>query len=413
MIVGDTARNPGPLGHPDGGAQPRGGVRRDGARRCGSVVWHPDAATPAPAAAGMVARPGRGTVARPAGLARVAAPAAGGVAVVAARGRARANSSRCTVIRCTAARRRARGCCCPNCSTATARARQLVDYVHRRGWRLAVIFHDAIPVQHPEFVPPELPALHAEYMRALSRADLILPNSEASAEGWREFMRQGKISRSPAGAHLHAGLRPARHPARADAAGRRHARPDAPVRMLCVSTLEPRKNHRALLAAYELAVARRARSAPGTRSRRRVLRRRAGHRRRCARGRWRASRVCAGTKKSSTAGCTSFTRSAISRCIRRVLEGFGLPVIESLWFGRPCVCANFGVMAENAAGGGCLTADVRDPQALADAMLALAGFAGTPPRAGARSDRAQAQDLGRIRQGSALRCMDEMPAPRA
>ena len=55
-----------------------------------------------------------------------------------------------------------------------------------------------------------------------------------------------------------------------------------------------------------------------------------------------------------------------------VLEGFGLPIIESLWFGRPCVCANFGVMAENAAGGGCLPVNVRDPQALADAILFLA-----------------------------------------
>jgi glycosyltransferase involved in cell wall biosynthesis len=56
-----------------------------------------------------------------------------------------------------------------------------------------------------------------------------------------------------------------------------------------------------------------------------------------------------------------------------VLEGFGLPVIESLWFGRPCLCANFGVMAENARGGGCLTVDVRDAKALAAALLELAG----------------------------------------
>ena len=55
-----------------------------------------------------------------------------------------------------------------------------------------------------------------------------------------------------------------------------------------------------------------------------------------------------------------------------VLEGFGLPVIESLWLGRPCVCANFSVMAENAAGGGCLTCDVRDPQSLAEAIIRLA-----------------------------------------
>ena len=55
-----------------------------------------------------------------------------------------------------------------------------------------------------------------------------------------------------------------------------------------------------------------------------------------------------------------------------VLEGFGLPILESLWFRRPCVCANIGAMEERARGGGCFATDVRDPQALADAILTLA-----------------------------------------
>lgn len=55
-----------------------------------------------------------------------------------------------------------------------------------------------------------------------------------------------------------------------------------------------------------------------------------------------------------------------------MLEGFGLPILESLWCRRPCICANFGAMDETAWGGGCVVTDVRDPQALADAILALA-----------------------------------------
>jgi glycosyltransferase involved in cell wall biosynthesis len=52
-------------------------------------------------------------------------------------------------------------------------------------------------------------------------------------------------------------------------------------------------------------------------------------------------------------------------------EGYGLPIAESLARGVPCVTANFGAMAEVAAGGGCLTCDVNDPQALTDAIRAL------------------------------------------
>ena len=250
------------------------------------------------------------------------------------------------------------------------RAERLVEYVHARGWRLAAIFHDAIPVQHPGFVPPDLPALHADYMRALSRADLILPNSEASANGWREFMERETLDGPPVHTCTLACDLPGTP--RVQTVPETPRSPDAPVRMLCVSTLEPRKNHRTLLAAYELAVARRPDlrleldlvGAPYVGSpdiaadARAAMARQPGLR-------WHEN-VEHGRLHRFYEAC-DFT------VYPSVLEGFGLPVIESLWLGRPCVCANFGVMAENAAGGGCLTADVRDPHALADAMLSLAG----------------------------------------
>jgi glycosyltransferase involved in cell wall biosynthesis len=41
-------------------------------------------------------------------------------------------------------------------------------------------------------------------------------------------------------------------------------------------------------------------------------------------------------------------------------EGYGLPVAESLWGGKPCLCSNEGSVAEIAAGGGCLPVDPLD-----------------------------------------------------
>jgi hypothetical protein len=55
-----------------------------------------------------------------------------------------------------------------------------------------------------------------------------------------------------------------------------------------------------------------------------------------------------------------------------LIEGFGMPVLESLWHGRPCVCSTGGALEELAAGGGCLTVDVRDEDALGDAICHLA-----------------------------------------
>lgn len=51
---------------------------------------------------------------------------------------------------------------------------------------------------------------------------------------------------------------------------------------------------------------------------------------------------------------------------------FGIPIVESLWLGRPSLCASDDVMAQLAAGGGCLTVDMTDPAAISNAMERLA-----------------------------------------
>jgi glycosyltransferase involved in cell wall biosynthesis len=43
-----------------------------------------------------------------------------------------------------------------------------------------------------------------------------------------------------------------------------------------------------------------------------------------------------------------------------IAEGCGLPLLEALWHGVPCVCSDLPVLRENADAGGCLTAVVND-----------------------------------------------------
>ncbi len=54
-----------------------------------------------------------------------------------------------------------------------------------------------------------------------------------------------------------------------------------------------------------------------------------------------------------------------------LIEGFGLPIHESLWFGRPCVCGTNGALGETSAGGGCLPCDQTRPDLLAAAIRQL------------------------------------------
>ena len=55
-----------------------------------------------------------------------------------------------------------------------------------------------------------------------------------------------------------------------------------------------------------------------------------------------------------------------------MIEGFGIPVLESMWHGRPCICSATGAVGERALGGGCATVEVTDPNELAGAILRLA-----------------------------------------
>jgi glycosyltransferase involved in cell wall biosynthesis len=48
-----------------------------------------------------------------------------------------------------------------------------------------------------------------------------------------------------------------------------------------------------------------------------------------------------------------------------LFEGFGLPIMESLWHGKPCICGGNGALGEAARDAGCLIVDQASEEALA------------------------------------------------
>ena len=55
----------------------------------------------------------------------------------------------------------------------------------------------------------------------------------------------------------------------------------------------------------------------------------------------------------------ALTSQARASVFVSLAEGYGLPVAESLWRGKPCLCSGEGSIAEIAQGGGCLQVDPR------------------------------------------------------
>jgi glycosyltransferase involved in cell wall biosynthesis len=60
--------------------------------------------------------------------------------------------------------------------------------------------------------------------------------------------------------------------------------------------------------------------------------------------------------------------SARATVFPTIAEGCGLPLLESLWMGVPCVCSDLPVLRENADGGGCIRVEPNNRDAWKDAL---------------------------------------------
>ncbi|HOO92891.1 MAG TPA: glycosyltransferase, partial [Opitutales bacterium] len=110
------------------------------------------------------------------------------------------------------------------------------------------LYHDAIPLRHPEFTWPKSVARHPFYMKLLACCDGVLANSEASRSELLAYWEWAGIGRMPPVEAI---------PLGADFSGDSRvvaASPELcrPVRLLMTGILEPRKNHALVLDACAL-----------------------------------------------------------------------------------------------------------------------------------------------------------------
>ena len=243
-------------------------------------------------------------------------------------------------------------------------------YARKYGMRVAGIFYDAIPWLHPEVVLHWTARDHEDYMTAFAGLDAVIPISEHSAGDYIQFAKSK--------GHALPLVRACSLASQIFGQDRQVAlkkETEDPVKILYVATLEPRKNHALLINAFEEANSR-------LNGRKAELHLVGGM---YASAPEIADAVRGAAEKNpaiiwhNRVGNTELG-NLYSDCDFTVyatrIEGFGLPVMESMWFGRPCLCSDEGVIAENARGGGCLMVDMRDAKAVSDGIVKLAGQPG-------------------------------------
>jgi glycosyltransferase involved in cell wall biosynthesis len=243
-----------------------------------------------------------------------------------------------------------------------------LDYARYYGLRVAAIFYDLIPLRIPGY--ESMAQDHARYALSLLGADVVLGISAHATEDLRRWW-------------IEQGCDPARLPRLVSCPLPEEVRglprtvepvepPAPPIRFLSLGTVEPRKNQLTAMRAFARLCARR----PDLDLRFDVV----GHAHPAVAAQ--VHEITAAQPRivlhgyRSDADVTRMIRASHATVFVSLEEGYGLPVAESLWRGRPCLCSDTGAVAEIAVGGGCLTVPPTDVDAVEQALERLADDAG-------------------------------------
>jgi glycosyltransferase involved in cell wall biosynthesis len=238
------------------------------------------------------------------------------------------------------------------------------------GMQVAKIFYDMIPLKTPQFYDARALNWLEEYWSTFAAADVVLPISETVKLDLIEWLLKKRRRVPFTQPCLLSGELPniARVTARS---GLRSS--EGPFRLLATGSWEPRKNSPRIIRALEAA-----RKTTGQDIRLTIV----GRQMHAEYPGLQQEIIGFAAKLGgdvlelhdylSDPDMSRLFEAAQATIFGSWVEGFGLPVLESLWRGLPCICHNGSALAEIAPGGGTLMVDMEREDKIAEGIARLA-----------------------------------------
>lgn len=228
------------------------------------------------------------------------------------------------------------------------------------------LFHDAIALKRPAMFPRKTVARFPGYLQELAHFDGVAAVSEDSRRALSDYWDWLGLKDRPPLVSIPLGIdAPALDPSGTNQTLKQDKAGSGPE-ILCLCTIEGRKNHLALLEACEalwrlghpfsLHLAGMARPESAAAALKRIAELQATGR---------PIRHSGPVNEAELEQCYAQCALTIYPSLE---EGYGLPVVESLIRGKPCVCSGAGALGEISRAGGCLTLGELDAGNIAAAL---------------------------------------------
>jgi len=240
------------------------------------------------------------------------------------------------------------------------RLKKLPLLISKSGVRSVAIFHDAAALRL-SLLGPGARARFENYITSLANFDLVICVSEASRDDLLQLW--AKLGANPTETTVETWPMESAIPCEVETSS------DGRPLILCVGSFEARKNHLTLLRAanalwqtglkFDLELIGRSTGAFGSKVEAELRKLR------------RSGRAVRWLKQVNDDILSRAYRACRFTVYPSLMEGFGLPIAESLVNGKPCICGGSGALGELAHGGGCLIVDQTSSDAVGNGIKTL------------------------------------------